>query len=509
MTKYTTKHTSKYSKPFIRTQPEKEVKVLTPTKEQQDILNTAKTGTNLAIHAFAGTGKTSTCVLLAKNLIKPSLYVAFNKSIAEEASSKFPSHVECRTIHSLAYRKIVDGAMRGRLQGFFERKELDYMYIQHLEGDLREEVKSGALDVVKGYCQSSYTDILEYGMETDYDATVCFLAELFWKDISKLGSKVKITHDVYLKLYQLSNPILPYEVIYLDEAQDSNPVILDIILRQKAQIVLVGDQYQAIYEWRGAINAMANLPSSFTSKYLTESFRFTKEIASLATKLLSILGNDKEVIGRAEESTYNIMVNTEHDITKAIIVRANSTLIYTLLRAEEEGKKVYVLADLKELWGKLYHIQSLFYKEQPRYPDKELSQYKVYADLIKAADSIPELKKLLNLTVSLSNGGLTANINKIKSVILSEENKDKADFTLTTAHKSKGLEWDTVDITEDMIYLRDDQTILDALLDNQTLNLAYVALTRAKYKVNLPSLLQDVIDNSENLRVEYSNRQVI
>ncbi|APS68750.1 hypothetical protein AVI55_16905 (plasmid) [Piscirickettsia salmonis] len=52
---------------------------------------------------------------------------------------------------------------------------------------------------------------------------------------------IGITHDGYLKLYQLSKPILnQYDFIMLDEAQDANPAILDIFERQTAPTHLCG-----------------------------------------------------------------------------------------------------------------------------------------------------------------------------------------------------------------------------------------------------------------------------
>lgn len=57
-----------------------------------------------------------------------------------------------------------------------------------------------------------------------------------------------MTHAGYLKLFQLSRPILgrTYDVIMLDEAQDSNPCIASIVLRETGCArILVGDSHQA------------------------------------------------------------------------------------------------------------------------------------------------------------------------------------------------------------------------------------------------------------------------
>jgi hypothetical protein len=63
-------------------------------------------------------------------------------------------------------------------------------------------------------------------------------------------------HNGYLKAWALTGPMLNTDYILLDEAQDTNPVVLGVLTGQRAQVVYVGDPYQQIYEWRGAVNAM-------------------------------------------------------------------------------------------------------------------------------------------------------------------------------------------------------------------------------------------------------------
>ena len=80
---------------------------LTPTDEQKKIIAAAKSGRDLAIQALAGTGKTTTLKLLAEALPnKKGTYIAFNKSIVQEAGNKFPDNVRCRTAHSIAYSTV-------------------------------------------------------------------------------------------------------------------------------------------------------------------------------------------------------------------------------------------------------------------------------------------------------------------------------------------------------------------------------------------------------------------
>src|SRR5439155_2707440 len=67
---------------------------------------------------------------------------------------------------------------------------------------------------------------------------------------------IAITHDFYLKKFQLSEPTLPYDYILFDEGQDASGAMLDVFLKQPATKIIVGDIHQQIYGWRFAINSL-------------------------------------------------------------------------------------------------------------------------------------------------------------------------------------------------------------------------------------------------------------
>lgn len=333
----------------------------------------------------------------------------------------------------------------------------------------------------------------------------------YWENLIDVNNITQITPDVYLKLYQLSKPKLDYEIIYMDEFQDVNPVMLSILLAQLqygTQIICVGDKFQSIYKWNGAVDGFKYLPDNFKPMYLTESFRFTQDIADMATKLINIIGNDKQIIGNAVPRPHWEALPDIHgdykNWVKAVLVRNNSTMLEYLLNAYEKGQKVYVLADLKSLWSKLYHVANLWGNKPVKYPDSDLAQYTTFKELKTASEDLPELKKLINLTVKLSEGnGLYRNIEGIKSIITLD--KEEASFTIATGHKSKGLGFDEVTIAEDIFWLREGEAVIDKLLEEQTLELLYVMLTRVKYKINLPDKVREVIDNWESYKEQVEN----
>src|SRR5215475_1576728 len=89
----------------------------TPTPQQAAIKAAFKTGANLVIEAGAGSGKTTTLKMLAKDAVnRRGLYVAYNRAIANDAKASFPAGVQCSTAHSLAYQAIGKN-YRSRLNG--------------------------------------------------------------------------------------------------------------------------------------------------------------------------------------------------------------------------------------------------------------------------------------------------------------------------------------------------------------------------------------------------------
>ncbi|NJD06689.1 MAG: hypothetical protein FIA97_09365 [Methylococcaceae bacterium] len=64
-------------------------------------------------------------------------------------------------------------------------------------------------------------------------------------------------HDFYLKMFQFARQRLPFDVILVDEAQDTSGVMLSIVGRQDhAKRLFVGDSFQQIYAFLHAVNSL-------------------------------------------------------------------------------------------------------------------------------------------------------------------------------------------------------------------------------------------------------------
>lgn len=473
---------------------------LIPLPEQQAIIEAAKTGKNLVISAKAGSGKSSVCIMVAETLANHSLMVCFNKSIAEENSRKFPKTTQCSTIHSLAWKAIVknsNSALGKRLKGNFNL--FDIPVTPKLPKEDVMQYRKDIRKLVESFCQSDSFNIRDFLTdELAAPASALMFKNLklsvvgkdaadFW-DFLQTSQTSPISHDFYLKLFQLSKPILGFDTIYGDEFQDQNKVVIDILLRQPCQIIAVGDKFQQLYAWKGAVNAM-NALENFTPLTLSTSFRFTQDIADKANLLLTSAGEKVKIIGAGKGGEL---------VSRCFIVRSNASMIELLIQAEARGDKVKIFCDLKELWGKLYHLEALKFDKELKFPDKELSVYKTYKEVLAAAKTDPELSKYVSI-LNLLKKSVYATGQDISSILVAQGET----YTVCTAHKSKGLEFDHVVLSEDLIALRrkengDMETVGEFLSRDDNLNLVYVALTRAKTRVDLPLLLQEWLEELAN-----------
>lgn len=80
--------------------------MLKPTDERQADADAFHVGQHLALQAGAGTGKTTTLAELARATRRRGRYLAYNRAIAQDARTRFPSTVSCKTAHALAYAAV-------------------------------------------------------------------------------------------------------------------------------------------------------------------------------------------------------------------------------------------------------------------------------------------------------------------------------------------------------------------------------------------------------------------
>jgi len=423
------------------------------TTEQENHINTITQGANHAIQAPPGSGKTFLLLALARKMKGKGLSVSFNKLLAIEAGKKFSSAVTCKTGHALAYAAV----------GFKYRKRLKKLTGKHLadvmdigEWQLYNSPSNKGyliLNTIRKYCYSadkimSWKHLPQLTILNDVDIDIMkedliHYSNLVFNEMLREDSDLPITHDVYLKIWALSNPKINMDYIFFDEYQDSNPVIADIIKRQSCQKIFVGDQFQQIYAWRGAVNALQD--EKLSKLYITRSFRFGDEIANLSNNIIeSYYPTDFEYVPfHGNEAIQSKVYYTPLSNIDCIICRTNKGVIGETIRTLGQNKSVHILGGTQPLTYLINSIAQLKIKNYSNHPD--LFLFSSFADLKEYADSPMggDLKAVLKLIETYGRERL---LNILEST---KESVEEASVTITTAHKSKGLEWSIVKLAND------------------------------------------------------------
>jgi hypothetical protein len=463
-----------------------------PTDEQQAVIDAfgSQARPTLVVQAGAGCGKSSTLKMAASTQPnRKGLYVAYNKALAVEARGDFPAAVDCRTAHSLAFgpvgRHYRDRLNGPRVPAKAAAEFLGFNSPVQIAGELAPLAPTTlarlTLEMVGRFLNSAdpepgpqHSPRVDGYSPADNRALGEWLtayARKAWDDLQLTsGGRLKFTHDVYLKLYQLSRPRIPVDYVLLDEAQDLSPVMASLFhFQDHAQRIMVGDSAQAIYGFRGAIDAMAKFVAD-QRLTLSQSFRFGPMIAAEANKWLDLLDAPLRLVGwpLAGSSVEPVAA------PDAILCRSNAGAISQLMHAAAAGRRAALVGGGDEIRRLAEAAQDLMAGRSTSHPElvafKDWDQVREHAAQDDASGNLQVLVKLID------DHGPT----QILQVVGGLVDEARADVIVSTAHKAKGREWNRVRIAGDFREPRVDPVTLRPKLVKDELMLAYVAVTRAR-----------------------------
>uniref|UniRef100_A0A8C2E6V1 F-box DNA helicase 1 n=1 Tax=Cyprinus carpio TaxID=7962 RepID=A0A8C2E6V1_CYPCA len=512
------------------------------THEQQQILNHDIQNNHVVkIMAFAGTGKTTTLVKYAQQRSHMRfLYLAFNKSVAMQAQRSFPHNVECSTIHSMAFRAVgVRYKNMRKLSNNLQVFDVAWILPKGHGGFVNAKVVTQTLH---NFCASVDQHVGPQHVPHKYKnthgqpeypddhqkMTFAGIAQKLWDQMVELKSRKErvynMTHDGYLKLWQLSRPQLDrYDAIFIDEAQDCTPVIMGIMLSQNCGKILVGDPHQQIYTFRGAVNALHAVAHTHIY-YLTQSFRFGSEIAYVGAAVLDSCKKVKQILvgGNQDGSVRGEDTQTLQQLklgqrlpegSVAILSRCNVTVFSEAVRLTDVNPncKIYIVGGV-ENFG-LDKIMDLWVLMQPEDKRKNESlSIKDYFIRSFCKDKMGGFRGLKGYAMASEDRELEAKLAVVEKYnkripelvkrIYDRAQKSAvcADFILGTVHKAKGLEFDAVVVTDDFMKVPCARHNLQrvgsfnaANIQDDEWNLLYVAITRAKRALYITKTISNIL----------------
>lgn len=479
----------------------------TPTPEQADAIEKFSTGRNLGVQAGAGAGKTSTLKGMARTAPnRAGVYLAFNKTIASEARRDMPMGVQSTTMHSLAFRMVGEAlAARQRLDQprIASSKLARLMGINSvLRVQVDDKVRvlqpswqaSHVMKAVTRFCQSDRAEpsIHDFPRVPQLDPpdakgarvwrnngalAAHLLPYLFdaWADLLTPTGRLRFSHDVYLKAAQLAGLEMPGDYLLVDEAQDLNPVMIAWLDTQRAagkQLVFVGDSQQQIYEWRGAVDALATLAGPGAEQaWLTQSFRFGQPIADVANVILDELGAELRLTGTDRVASHLAPLAAPD----AVLCRSNAEAVHQVLNLQRMGLAPFMVGGSREIVEFTHAAVALMNGRTTNHA--ELACFGSWREVQDYVDQDPQGDELRTMVAMLDDYGPEI----VLEALTGMAGEDQADVVVSTAHKAKGREWPRVRLGTDFSEVAGPDGVISA----GEWRLLYVACTRAQQVLDI------------------------
>jgi DNA helicase-2/ATP-dependent DNA helicase PcrA len=354
------------------------------TDQQLDII--AHEQGHAKVIAVAGAGKTSTLALFIRKRLeagqnpKRLLVIMYNKSAQLDFSQKLRSVMQgplpqVRTFHSLAL-KIYQGLVhQGALPPFQEKlisqteQELILWRLmqQHANKTLAQEIlndKKKWLDPMMSFMEQvkSCLDPARAVFNASGLPKQCgFFVQVFeaFEDWRKQQGRIgyaDMLYDPCCLFSQRPDLAAHYanhmDWILVDEYQDINPIqqfLLETLAGQRAQVMVIGDPDQTIYEFRGSSShfMLHYFDDHFkeAKQYsLSRSFRYGHDVALLSNQLIQFNKQRQPVMAISHESNPNTQVQLHKDDDYA--QRTLSLIKQSLPHTPAEN-----IAVLLRIWG--------------------------------------------------------------------------------------------------------------------------------------------------------------
>lgn len=420
-------------------------------------------GDVMAIKSVAGSGKTTTLLTLSKiHRDKKILYLAFNKSLITEIKSKVKkdkiTNLCPRTFDSLLYElytivnsqppKITD------LRPQFIHKILPWFTkVKYYT------VKKFCCNHFSKFCNDPDTKtMVEYCKNVFGDVKKPLLVKMWESVLSKeITTFESIRKQAYLEGW-FTRLDSKYDMIMIDETQDFDLVMLKLLLEQTTLPKLfVGDPKQAIYQFRGCINAFDYLPKN---NAMVIEFYSTFRVGDPVCSSIREMFDDCWMISKSKNKTcFTDIFNSDQHYThlfrtwKALLKKAEITPDVYIYNYDKK------ITDIRKLHSKLL--------ANPKLSTEDMID-----------DDLPMFLK------SLSLEELNSMLENIDSNVVDMEDSR---IKMCTVHSYKGMEDENIEIDNDLKEIEKWDKKKNGVGSVTNDNVFYVAVTRGMKLVKLPT----------------------
>lgn len=488
----------------------------TPSEYQEKIFDFVLNGEgNAVISAYAGSGKTFS-VINAMKLIpskEKAIFIAFNKSIAEELNEKLKnqSNASACTSHSLGYRMIRRNLGSGIIIDEYKYRTYVKNNIVELSGFEEGEVNINKNQTVE-YIEN-ITQLIDFGrlflcatvedidnIAKRYDipiiANECEVVIKCFEWGKNNTSSIDYADMLWLPSALDLQPIgMTYDWVFVDEAQDSSKATIALFkkcVKENGRWVCVGDEKQTVNLFAGSceenFNQLCQEPNTQIFK-LPISYRCGKQIIKVAQEFVpDIQAKTDAVEGEVKENCH-LKDLKDGDM---ILARSKAPLLTIYSKLIKKGISCYIKGiDIGT------NLISLLDEVKGTKLNKGLTDDGVFVQLYDRLFN-ERNKLVLNRGLDIDDATLSSYIlekydiikaleiiaydvntkSELKTKIKEIFREDSKGVCISTIHKSKGLEAENVYIVcNSSMPSKHCHHEWERIQEN---NLIYVAYTRAK-----------------------------
>lgn len=298
-----------------------------------------------------------------------------------------------------------------------------------------------------------------------------------------LTSAIDFTDQLYLTYLFDEAEVGEYDFVFIDEAQDLNPIQHEMIakcLGNSTRLVAIGDASQCIYQFRGSMNnSMEILKNRFKCEELELPLSYRCPLAVIKEAQILVPGIQPAFSKKGSVKNAGLYYPNMFDDSDMVICRFNAPLVaiaYDLLIQNKNfefrgrdfvGDLISLIMEMMvHTMDELRKALSVWYQASVEEKTKEDPE----ADISQIQDRYEAIMAMLDKGNFKSIGAL---INRLKDL-----RESTGGILLTTIHQCKGLEANKVFfVNAPSIPSRYAKT--KEALDAEK-NIAYVGITRAK-----------------------------
>lgn len=285
----------------------------------------------------------------------------------------------------------------------------------------------------------------------------------------------------YATQYVHKEDFKQYNVVMLDECQDISPLQFEVVKMCKTprgRLIAVGDEKQSIYSFMGSnldsLQAIKNAPNTVTLP-LSMTYRCARDIVDEACKvfpdgIVAAPGAEKGFVGEgaftdAEEGDF-ILCRNNAPLVEAFISLLRKGKKCTILGKEFGDELVSLIDSVDDVWG----LEKVLENMQTKLASKGIKNP-------TKCEAYEKLDEKVNVLLSLYEyfGDLETVRSRIYDIFVENANRG---ITLSTIHKSKGLEADRIFFLKPELLPSKYATTDLALYAEKCLQ--FVAVTRAR-----------------------------